>query len=409
MKIRSNILMSLLLIAMLVMTLFGAMNVKNREKEKPEETPPVEDIPVSDVLPDSFKGQISDDFGVPEQVMKTIADYMDGYYLSLCKLETADISELFENEKMAKISEKAISLLVNVRKMYDFDLSLKGGHYDLKVTGYRNENGRHYVDILEDDYMYFAFLNGIESSSYDIENSFVIDENNKIIDLEKVQGYYLTFYDEKEKSVDEVYDYYINQLKDLTDYNMEVLRRKAQSKPYESKLSYGVAYDRSKAVSYSNQYYHERNPKWYNFTDEGGNCQNYASQSMLEGGILMDNEGEAQWKCYIEDPEFDPEINEEETASGRSRSWVNVEYFYEYARDNEGKGLVADVNINSYYCEPGDIVIVGNASLAHTVIVSKVVDGHVLVNSNSIDMKDYPLEAYVYTNIMAIKILGYNK
>lgn len=125
MKIRSNILMSLLLIAMLVMTLFGAMNVKNREKEKPEETPPVEDIPVSDVLPDSFKGQISDDFGVPEQVMKTIADYMDGYYLSLCKLETADISELFENEKMAKISERAISLLVNVRKMYDFDLSLK--------------------------------------------------------------------------------------------------------------------------------------------------------------------------------------------------------------------------------------------------------------------------------------------
>ena len=293
--------------------------------------------------------------------------------------------------------------------MYDFDMSLKSGHYDLKITDYRQENGRYYVDLLEDDYMNFAFLDGIESSAYDIESYYVIDENYKIVDLEKVQGYYLTFYDETERSIDETYDYYMGQLKDMTDYSMEVLRKKAKERPYDTDLSYRTAYDRSKAVAYSYQYYHERNPKWYNFTDEGGNCQNYASQCMLEGGIPMDHEGEeTQWKCYIEDPLYDPEIDDREVASGRSRSWVNVEFFYEYCRDNEGKGLVADTNINVYHCEPGDIVIVGNASLAHTVIVSKVVDGHVLVNSNSIDMKDFPLEAYVYTNIMAIKILGYN-
>ena len=122
----------------------------------------------------------------------------------------------------------------------------------------------------------------------------------------------------------------------------------------------------------------------------------------------MDNEGEQQWKCYIEDPQYDPEINEEETAYGRSRSWVNVEFFYEYAKNNEGKGMVADTKVNLYYLEPGDIIIVGNSSLAHTVIVSKVVNGHILVNSNSIDMKDYPIEAYVYTNITPIKILGSN-
>ena len=394
MKIRSNILMSLLLIAMLTMTLLGAMGVKNRKEEKPEPEP-VDDKPVTDVIPNSFKGTIKDEYGVPD-------------YMSLAKLETQDVSGLFSSDKMASISEKAISLLVDVRKLYDFDMHIYGGHYDLKVINYCEENGKYRVDILEDDYLNFAYLNGIESSAYDIENYFVIDSDYKISDLEKVQGYYLSFYDEKEKSLDEVYNYFMCQLKDMIEYNTEVLWKKAQSAPYQSKLSYKNGYDRSKASEYSYKYYHDRNPIWYNFTDEGGNCQNYASQSMLEGGIVMDNEGEQQWKCYIEDPQYDPEINEEETAYGRSRSWVNVEFFYEYAKNNEGKGMVADTKVNLYYLEPGDIIIVGNSSLAHTVIVSKVVNGHILVNSNSIDMKDYPIEAYVYTNITPIKILGSN-
>lgn len=407
MKIRSNILMSLLLIAMLTMTLLGAMGVKNRKEEKPEPEP-VDDKPVTDVIPNSFKGTIKDEYGVPVEVMKTITSYMDAYYMSLAKLETQDVSGLFSSDKMASISEKAISLLVDVRKLYDFDMHIYGGHYDLKVINYREENEKYRVDILEDDYLNFAYLNGIESSAYDIENYFVIDSDYKISDLEKVQGYYLSFYDEKEKSLDEVYNYFMRQLKDMIEYNTEVLWKKAQSAPYQSKLSYKNGYDRSKASEYSYKYYHDRNPIWYNFTDEGGNCQNYASQSMLEGGIVMDNEGEQQWKCYIEDPQYDPEINEEETAYGRSRSWVNVGFFYEYAKNNEGKGMVADTKVNLYYLEPGDIIIVGNSSLAHTVIVSKVVNGHILVNSNSIDMKDYPIEAYVYTNITPIKILGSN-
>ena len=407
MKIRSNILMSLLLIAMLTMTLLGAMGVKNRKEEKPEPEP-VDDKPVTDVIPNSFKGTIKDEYGVPVEVMKTITSYMDAYYMSLAKLETQDVSGLFSSDKMASISEKAISLLVDVRKLYDFDMHIYGGHYDLKVINYCEENGKYRVDILEDDYLNFAYLNGIESSAYDIENYFVIDSDYKISDLEKVQGYYLSFYDEKEKSLDEVYNYFMCQLKDMIEYNTEVLWKKAQSAPYQSKLSYKNGYDRSKASEYSYKYYHDRNPIWYNFTDEGGNCQNYASQSMLEGGIVMDNEGEQQWKCYIEDPQYDPEINEEETAYGRSRSWVNVEFFYEYAKNNEGKGMVADTKVNLYYLEPGDIIIVGNSSLAHTVIVSKVVNGHILVNSNSIDMKDYPIEAYVYTNITPITILGSN-
>ncbi len=122
----------------------------------------------------------------------------------------------------------------------------------------------------------------------------------------------------------------------------------------------------------------------------------------------MDYSGEWQWKCYVSDPNYEPEINEEDEKEGRSRSWVHVTSFYDYALENEGKGLACDVNANLYYAQPGDIILVGNGGLSHTVIVSKVVDGHILVDSNSIDMKDYPVEAYTYTNITLIKILGSN-
>lgn len=405
--------MLLILVSMLLLTLVGALNLNRSEKQEEEPVPEVIAVPETDVVPDTFKGKIVDDYKVPSEIMDLIVRYMDGYYRSLYTLELSDLSDLFDNSLMAKISDRAIALVVEAHKDHDFDFTMKKAYYDLTVTDYRTEGNTFYVDILEDDTMCFSFLNGIESKTFDIENYFTIKKTEngyKIADLDKVQGYYMTFHDgaESEAQADEIYAYYRKQLSDMLVYNTEVLIPKAQEKPYVSSKTFAKAYDRNKAVAYADKYYHERNPLWYNFTDEGGNCQNYASQCMMEGGIALDYFGEEQWKCYVEDPNYEPEINEEETAYGRTRSWVNVGYFYNYAKWNEGKGMVADANVNLYYAQPGDIIIVGNNGLSHTVIVSKVVDGHILVNSNSIDMKDYPVEAYTYTTIMLIKILGSN-
>ncbi|MBQ9424494.1 MAG: amidase domain-containing protein [Erysipelotrichaceae bacterium] len=410
MKLKSRFVMIILLSTMLGLTLLGALTL-DREKKEEEVIVVPDNVPDDRKIPSSFKGSIKDDFGVPEEVMNVIVSYMDAYYRSLYTLQKQDTDALFDNEVMAAVSDRAVSLQIGSRKNRGFDFTMNKAHYDLRVTDYYTENGLYHVDVLEDDYMSFAFLGGIESQSFDIENYFVIsktDEGCKIRDLEKIQGYYMTFYDDSDsvEDADQIYAYYSKQLKDLDAYNEEVLRVKAEEKPYIPSKTYTKEYDRNKAVAYADQWYHERNPKWYNFSDEGGNCQNYASQCMLEGGIEMDYSGEEQWKCYVEDPEYEPDINEEETQEGRTRSWVNVGYFENYARYNEGKGLVADVNANLYYAQPGDLILVGNNGLSHTVIVSKVVDGHILVNSNSIDMKDYPIEAYTYTGIMLIRILG---
>lgn len=414
MKLRSRFVMILLLSTMLALTFLGALTLKREDKSE-EETIVEPVAPTDDTKkePTTFKGKIDDEFSVDKEVMDLIISYMDAYYRSLYTLEKVDMSSLFENDLMAAISDRAISLVVDTRKERDFDFTMNRAHYDLKVIDYAKEGDVYRVDILEDDYMSFAFLEGIESQAFDIENYFKIvktESGYKIRDLEKVQGYYMTFYDDVDsiEKVDSLYAYYRKQLKDMQAYNDEVLKVKAAEKPYVPSKTVKTQYDRNKAVAYADTYYHERNPKWYNFTDEGGNCQNYASQCMLEGGIEMDFDGEEQWKCYINDPEYDPFINEDPTPEGRTRSWVNVGYFYNYAKWNEGKGLSAEVNANLYYAQPGDIILVGNGGLGHTTIVSKVIGNHVLVDSNSIDMKDYPIDAYTYTDIMLIKILGSN-
>ena len=400
-----------LLSAMTLVILLGSISVKNRnsnEKIDPEPEPPVEDV-----MPDSFINKLDDQYNVPKEVMNVIIDYMDTYYKSIYTLEKADFSELFSNDMMAEISNKSLDIVIDYRKKFDFDFTMKKAHYDLKVFNYEHSGNAYKVDVYEDDYFTFSFLNGLESSAYEIDSYFTIIEKDgayKIEDLIKYQGYYLALYEDS-NTIDDVnrkYEYYSKELKDMFAYNEEVLKIKAASKPYSSDLTYRKAYDREAAVAYADTYYHQRNKDWYNFTDEGGNCQNYASQAILAGGMEMDYTGDLQWKCYVIDPDYEPELNGEESQSGRTRSWVGVGYFYDYVLNNEGYGLVGDVNANLYYAQPGDIIIVGNGSLAHTVIVSKVVDGHILVDSNSIDMKDYPLEAYTYLNVVLIKILGCN-
>ena len=108
----------------------------------------------------------------------------------------------------------------------------------------------------------------------------------------------------------------------------------------------------------------------------------------------MDTSGEYQW--YYND------------STDNTMSWRTVYNFEKYVDMNEGSGVVLQEVDNIYYAEPGDVVHVGHSTCSHATIVSKIVNGHILLNSNSIDMKDFPLEAYTYPTRKLIKILGSN-
>ncbi len=356
-------------------------------------------------VPD-YSNEVTDYWDVKQEVMDTIVRYVNIYYKNMSTLTFRNCKEIFADELMAEISNKANMLLVETRKLYDFDFRFDKGYFDIYVTDYWTSGDEYHVSFLEDDHFFFNYLGGIESIAMDVENSFtIIEKNGKYLinDVEKVQGYYSLFEDTySTDELDVLYERYLDQLKDEIAYEKEQSMIASQNS-YISTKTFTKPYDRTKAVAYLDRYYHDRNSEWNDFDDEGGNCQNFASQALLEGNIPMDSYGEYQWKYY------GYELNEDNVKEGRSKSWINVPFFYEYALHNEGAGMVAEVGVNLFYSEPGDIIQVGyDGEYVHTTMVSRIVDGHILVDSNSNDLKDYPIDAYVYPNRVLIKILGYN-
>lgn len=358
---------------------------------------PVEKEVKENVIPETFVGSIKGNENIPQEVMDVITSYMDDYYLSLYTLELQDTTKYFKETIDGQVSDAAIRLTVESRKLYDFDFTMDDAHYDLDITQCINVDGKYQIDFFEDDNFSFKFLNGISSESYDIENSMTIEKVNdeyKISSYEKVQGYYMMFNDSKnDDEMSKIYDFYFNRLKSTIE-DEKYKKELASSSPYLANKIYNVKYDRDAASKYVDTYCHLRNDEYYDFSDEGGNCQNMASQALVAGGMIMDENGECQW-YYNNHLDYVP-------------AWVHVQSFNDYCSDNEGVGLVCDVNANIYYAEPGDLIQVGISSVSHTTVVSKVIDGHILLNSNSIDMKNFPLEAYTYPVRKLIKILGSN-
>ena len=46
-------------------------------------------------------------------------------------------------------------------------------------------------------------------------------------------------------------------------------------------------YDRAKAVAYAHEWAYGRNPRFYDFSNIGGDCTNFASQCLYAGSGVM--------------------------------------------------------------------------------------------------------------------------
>ena len=382
------------------LTILGIRHEQNTEETVSEEI--VEAV----MVPDTFKSYVKNKFDVPEEIMETIISYLDCYYESMYLLEMTDMEELFANELSYAISYDSIRLMIEQRKLLEDNFSLlDSSYYDIYITGYEYDDGIYEVDFIEDDTMYFSCLEEIESKAVNIENTIcleLIDGQYKIVAYDKQQGYYQVFAEAKStEEADALYEEYYEELKRLAEEDI-LLKSEALQNPYLSDKTYNHAYDRDSAIDYADKYYEDRNDEYNDFGDEGGNCQNYASQVIYAGGIEMDYEGRDQWKYY------GYSLNDRNEKKGRSKSWVSVSDFYDYAIREEKEGVVCAADINIYYAEAGDVIQVGYDTYSHSTIVSAVVNQHILLNSNTVDLKNYPLEVYTCPLRRLIKILGYN-
>ena len=366
----------------------------------------------------SYLNKIYNNDDIDKKLQDKIIEYMDIYFKSMTTLREIDMTTLFSNDayEEAYINQTAISTLVNIRKLEINDMKIGNAKYDITFKEISKEDNKITVTFLENDYLHFNFMKDIESKAYDIENTIIFNESYEILSIRKIQDFYVMITNKYElgnnksnakEILDEIKNNHIN------DYKKQIKILKSQKKKYENKedkpsKKCDNLYNRKEALAYAKKYVKDKNKNWDDYSDIGGNCQNYASQVLYAGKIPMDTIGTSQWKYY------GSELNEGNSKTGRSSSWTAAPYFYDYAKNNSGYGLCAKADVNPYYAKAGDIGQVGyDEKYIHSVVIvgnikndNKILD--LLLNSNSGNLENYPLSAYVYPYKRIIKIFGWN-
>lgn len=357
----------------------------------------------------TYQGNSSDYTNVKNKVI----DFLNLYYKSIYYLKINDFDKYFNSETELNLFNKALNYQISNRKKSINNLKLTKASYDLEFTNINENEYGYEVTVYENSTVNFKFMEDITTKYYDIINIFTFDNEYKLVSYRREQDFYTIFTENLEdnftvEDIDMLYDEIINkkELNDLmrTDnYNLYL------ENPLYNKPICDNPYNRDKALEYAINYINVRNTNdWDVYDDIGGNCQNFASQVINNGGIPMDSIGNTIWKYY------GSSVDNKNTKSGRSSSWTTVPYFYDYAKNNTGYGLCAEVDVNIYYAEPGDIIQMGSDStFVHSTVAigsvkkdDKILD--ILLNSNTADYENVPLSSTTSPELRLIKINGWN-
>jgi hypothetical protein len=155
------------------------------------------------------------------------------------------------------------------------------------------------------------------------------------------------------------------------------------------------AYNRVTAVNYALKYALSRNPNYYNFDNLGGNCTNFVSQSIFSGCSVM-NQSPVGWYYNSLDD--------------RSPAWTGVNQLYTFLINNKSVGPFATLSSKSTV-SIGDVIQLGRSDndFYHTMVITEIRDGRILICANTRDAKNIPLDYYSYRKIRFIHIEGYRK
>lgn len=155
-------------------------------------------------------------------------------------------------------------------------------------------------------------------------------------------------------------------------------------------------YNRDKAVEYAKKWALGRNPVFYDYTQIGGDCTNFASQVLYAGYGEMNYKPVYGW-YYID-------------GNRKSPSWTGVNELYNFLTSNRGRGpRAAEVGIEGI--EPGDLVQLdfnGDGRFDHTPVIIDVGEytpDTVLLAAHTNDSLNRPLSDYDYADVRFLHIL----
>ncbi len=148
-------------------------------------------------------------------------------------------------------------------------------------------------------------------------------------------------------------------------------------------------YNREKAIAYARRWALNRNPRYYDFENIGGDCTNYISQCLYAGYGVMNYSSPLGW--YYR------------SISDRAPAWTGVEYLYRFLMNNKGmgpKGAQAEI----ISLQRGDLIQLYNGERYHHTLIITATAPEILVCAHSYDALDEKLGAYEFKGLRGIKL-----
>ncbi len=158
-----------------------------------------------------------------------------------------------------------------------------------------------------------------------------------------------------------------------------------------------LPYDRAAAVAYAHRWAFDRNPRYYDYSELGGDCTNFTSQCIYAGAGVMNYRPVMGW--YYSN------------ANNKSPSWTGVPYLYNFMTGNSGVGPFA-TKVPMDGVQPGDFLQLGDGTgrFYHSPFIvavgSPAAPDNILVAAHTYDSDNRPLSTYTYRAIRFLHILG---
>ena len=151
-------------------------------------------------------------------------------------------------------------------------------------------------------------------------------------------------------------------------------------------------YNRQAAVAYAQKWALDRNPRYYDFQNIGGDCTNFVSQCLFAGAGVMNFTPTFGW--YYLSP------------SNRAPAWTGVVYLYNFLTTNRSVGPYARV-VSPEDIEQGDIIQLGNSNgnFYHSLLVTAVTP-EILICTHTYDALNAPLSSYFFDQARFLHIEG---
>lgn len=153
-------------------------------------------------------------------------------------------------------------------------------------------------------------------------------------------------------------------------------------------------YDRKNAIKYAKKWAFDRNPKYYNFDNVGGDCTSFVSQCIYQGCNIM-NYNQNGW-FY-------------KNGNNKSPSWSGVEFLYDFLLNNKGVGPYG-IETRMNEIKLGDLIQLNfdGEKFGHSLIAVKIKSpvklDNIFIAAHTYDSYNKPISEYNFQKVRFIHI-----